>query len=82
MKVDFNNLRVQALRDFNSLVEVLNEHIKNDEVRINVCWLEKHIENLRMEIVTLACCYEDDNPEYRSVIDDVPEVKVFNPETE
>lgn len=81
MKVDFNNLRVQAMVDFNKLVSACNAHLEkdDDEVRIPVCVLAKKIEDLRQEIVVLACCYEENNPEYKSVIDEV-ELLVFNPD--
>lgn len=95
MEVNFDNLRLQTLNDYESLVRKLNDSIMpNDEyvdlgdgrstnlkgyVVISAYDIQKVLDNLRMEIISIACCYNKE-AEIEDVLPD-REIISFN-ETE
>lgn len=70
------------LQHYNSLVKTLNEGEVTDRkyIRLHIEEVENKLNDLRMDIVCCACCFDEDDPEnFRSVIDEVEEVE-FNPQ--
>lgn len=65
MKVDFNNLRLQACKNMNALIKLLNE--RNDDgiiQEIELYEIEDIIDNLRDNIVHIACTYDEGNDNF------------------
>lgn len=69
MEVDFNNLRISLIGNFNKLTERLNESAKNGEIAIDINLIERHLENLRSDIVTIGCLF-DPKLGFNCVLDD------------
>jgi hypothetical protein len=87
MKVDFNNLRVMALRNHDNLVDILNEHIdkETETVTVPVGYIEKTLEALRQHIGSIAMVYDEaQGGEFKDVFSEHypgdTGMKVFNPE--
>lgn len=93
MKVNFNNLRKQALYSYSRLVDKLNENIEqtrkdeNDPDCNRFWWLttddiQKDMDDLRSLLCTIACVYEPDDEEFADLSDVCDSISVFNPEKE
>lgn len=88
MKVDFNSLRIRALKAHDRLVETLNEHLTDSgaTVVVDADQIESDLNDLRELLCTLASTYEEGKPEFADVFSQhYPEGKgmaVFNPEPE
>jgi hypothetical protein len=57
MKVNFDNMRVQTVENYNRIVSGLNAHIEDGDLRMNedeLSVLGDHIDALRMNLVCLA----------------------------
>lgn len=84
MKVDFNNVRLKAINEYNALVKKLNGAICEDtdmnRVVIPVGDLQRTIDNLRDSIVTIGLAYDEGNEDLKCVLTDDMEVLEFNPE--
>jgi hypothetical protein len=86
MKVDFNNLRLKALKAHDSLIRTLNEHILSEgyTVHVDCDQIASDLEDLRQYIGGIAMVYEEGNDNFKNVFEDhYPEGKsmaVFNPE--
>lgn len=79
MTLDFNNLRINAANAYNDLVTVLNrERNERGLVKVYEEDLEEPLRDLRRMIGMIMCVYDDDNPEFRCVVDDV-EMITFAP---
>ena len=48
-----------------------NEKWYSGNVLINTDDLEKHIDHLRSCVYSLICCYEENNPEYKMLADEL-----------
>ena len=80
MKVDFNNLRINAANAYNDLVKVLNrERNGNGLVKVYEEDLEEPLRDLKSMIGAIMCVYEKDNPEFKDVVNEV-EMLNFAPE--
>ena len=87
MAVDLNNLRKQAVYSYGSLCKKLNNAIEaggiwSDRLVIDVDDIQSDMDDLRMHLVTLACCYLPDDDDFKEVIDEVGEIAAFNEEEE
>jgi hypothetical protein len=84
MKIDFNNVRIQALRNYNSLIKKLNESIVEDvdmnRVIIPVGDLERCLDLLRDNLIGIGLSYHETDPDLKCVIDDDTEILTFNPD--
>lgn len=61
MKVNFDNLRLNLIKDYNSLVKKLSAAIDGDnEVVINESEIKCELDSMRSLLVTLGCCYAPD----------------------
>lgn len=83
MQVNFNNLRVQAVQAYNRLTSTLNNYVNKEEgtiASIDTEAIQKDLDDLRQMLVTLACCYLEDDPNVKSVIDECGKIEVFNKE--
>jgi len=81
MNIDFNNVRVSAINNFNSLVRNLNTSIGcNGEIRIFKTTIERNIDNLRSALVGIGATYEKDNEDFKCVLDDNLKLEEFAPE--
>jgi hypothetical protein len=69
MKVDFDNLRISTIEDFNRLVRVIKNNPENGYVQIR--YLTHILEDLRSGLVGIACC-EDENGDFKEVISRAP----------
>ena len=86
MEVDFNSLRLQMAATWNRLASALNRDIRkcNNDGIIQV-WtddIQKDMDFMRQCIVSLCCCYMEDDPAVRDVSVEIGEFVVFNPEAE
>lgn len=85
MKVDFNSLRIRALKAHDRLVETLNEHLTDsgDTVVVDADQIESDLNDLRQYLGSIASVYEEGKPEFADVFSQhYPEGKgmaVFNP---
>ena len=79
-----NRARLELAKDFNDLVKYIEENTEtytsymgNEHTRINIDKdeLGQKFDNLRHWIVTLACTYEEGNPDFRNLADEIPVVK-------
>lgn len=57
MEVDFNNLRRSLIQNYNKLVETVANPDRVPEESYDL--IKKNLQHLRNDIVTLACCYDD-----------------------
>jgi hypothetical protein len=69
MNVDFNNLRKKIIKDYNALVDGLT--IAGD--------IKTHLDDLRTDIITLGCLYEEGNNECKCILDGSIDVKTYVP---
>lgn len=87
MKVNINNLRLQACNTYNSLVKALNINNETDwdgikRVKVDADIIEGDLNYLGQLIGTLACCYNDNDPDFIDVMDQVGSLEIFNSEEE
>lgn len=87
MKVNFNNLRKQAIYACDRITEKLNRAIdKEGTITIEAEDIQKEMDDLRMLIGSVACVFEENNEEFKDVYSEVfPEdkegrMKCFNDE--
>ena len=84
MEVNFNNLRIKMIRNYNSLIKTLNDAIVTDvdmdRVVAPVNDIKRTLDNLRDGIVTLGCLFEKDNDDCKCVLTDDMIVAEFMPE--
>lgn len=64
--VDFNNVRREALREYALLVGILSETRMNEIAQDR---LFRVMERLRFALCVIGLAYQDDDPEFTSVID-------------
>lgn len=83
MKIDFNNVRRVAIGAHDDLVKMLNDAIKPDgTIEINKEVIRRPLEQLRNTLVAIACTYQEDEPDFKCVLDDDKLVAVFDPQPE
>ena len=71
MKIDFNNVRITAINNFNSIVRGLNCNLKESGyVNIHKNEIERQIDGLRSALVGIGVTYEPDNEDFKCVLDD------------
>lgn len=78
MEVDFNNLRVQIAQTYNKIVARLNSHNTNRQIEIDTDILQKEFDFLRTALVSLCCCYLENDPDVRDVSEEVGKFLIFN----
>lgn len=80
MKVDFNNVRVQTVRNYNRLTEILNEKINSNGVieSFDADEIQGVIDALRTNLVIIAASFEDGNNDFIDVSENLTFVD-FNP---
>ncbi len=61
MKVNFNNLRRQAMNAYTRLIETLKENMDARVIRVTPEEIERPLDDLRLILAGIACCYEDGN---------------------
>lgn len=49
------------------------------DLLVSVDDLEEELDHLRMCVWSLVCCYEENNPEYKDLSDEVDSIESFNP---
>ena len=69
MKIDFNNVRIQAGNAYNIIAERLNEELK--EGNIEATLLQNAMDMLRSCLIGICCSYQEGDENCRSVIDEV-----------
>lgn len=100
MNVDLNNLRKQAAFTLDDIIKTLNDGIlpegetvyhgekkrwKGGNMIVSTEDLQKDLQYLRQLIYSLLCCYEEDNPLFQTVFEDVENnggLAHFNPNNE
>lgn len=74
MQVNFNNLRLNAIKDYNALIKTLNrglcEDIDMTRVVVPAEDIQRQLDNLRNDLVTLGCLEEPGNPDCQVVLTD------------
>jgi hypothetical protein len=76
MKVDFNNVRVQAGKAFNELMEKLEELPENEKE-----YLQNDIDELRMALACIIYSFSEGDEEFADVGDKI-KLKFFNEKPE
>jgi len=87
MKVDFNNLRLQTAFLLDNVIKTLNNgklpeenhaHVLLDDnthkignILVDYEDLDDDINELRMAVITLICCYEEGNDECANMYDEL-----------
>jgi hypothetical protein len=83
MEVDFNNLRVRALETYNELCKTLNLRMSknklNPYIQVDVWEIQEEMDQLRMMLYTMACCYIEGREDCKSMADEIGDVATFNP---
>ncbi len=79
MKVDFNQLRIDALVAYNHLTKQLNDHISGDTISIDTDLIDSEMRDLRNLLCVIAAVFEPEDNDFKSVIGDVGDILVFNP---
>ncbi len=78
MQIDFNNVRKQLMREFNSLTKILNSRIdKSDRpgssdyelVNLHAGDIKDRMDNIRRLIIAVCITYEENNPEFQAIQD-------------
>lgn len=89
MKVNFNNLRKQAVYSYDRLVDKLNNSISEDDwgrkvVQIDPEDIQEDLDDLRRLILSIAMVYDEGNPDFKDVTEEmnIENVKFFNNEEE
>ena len=86
MKVNFNNVRRQALLSFNEICKTLNNNIgkSNGEGMcvVAVEELKSHFDDLRNTLITICCTFQEDDEDFKCIVDDDTVIEEFNPEKE
>jgi hypothetical protein len=82
MKIDFNNVRKQALRSYSCLVNELNISTDGSAVgnmvRVPADSIKDHLDDLRSALVGIACTYEPDNSDFQCVLGEDQHIPLFN----
>jgi len=68
MDVDFNNLRKRMILDYNTLVNGLNTASVVIPLH-KFGYIKKHLEDLKTDLITLGCCYEEGNQDCKCILD-------------
>lgn len=90
MEVNFNNLRKQALYSYHRITEHLNEAKKEREkeghedgrILIDPEDIQRDMDDLRMQLFTIACTYMPDDEKFKDVSEEAGEIAWFNNEDE
>ena len=84
MKIDFNNVRLQALHEYNDLVLKLNKATtcSNGEkiVEISARHIQKDLQQLRQDLIAIASSYQEGDEDCKCVLEDDMTILEFNPE--
>lgn len=86
MKINFNNVRRQAVLNYEVLVKRLNNSIdENGNIVIPAHEIQRTMDNLRMMIGSIAACYDDTDENFKNIYEELfPEegqsLTCFNPE--
>lgn len=71
MKVDFNNLRVQALVHFDRLTGQLNSSIRDKKIGPTIVIdpeeIRNNMEQLRSLLLVIVCVHMKNDPEFKDV---------------
>ena len=86
MEVNFNNLRKQALRAYDSLVNKLNNSFidddNSDRIIINASDIQKDLDDLRQTIGFIAMCNDENDENFKDVYSEVygedVQMEIFN----
>jgi len=75
MEIDLNNARITLCNEYNSLVYVIQAIIDSGDVEIEEYYvknLKERLRSLRMTIAGIACSYDEGNPDFKDIIDQLP----------
>lgn len=79
MRIDFNNARKQAIWAYNRLTTKMNHNIRGTgEVEVMATVIQEDMDFLRNTLISIACSYDDGNPDFRDLSDDIGNVAEFN----
>ena len=83
MTVNFNNLRKQAVFSYDRLVKKLNQKIEDGNITIPVEDIQEELDDLRMQLMSIAMVYEEGNEDFKDLSDELPDdISYFNDEGE
>jgi hypothetical protein len=84
MKVNFNNVRLQAIFAYNRLVKKLNAEtarsVAGDIVKVYPEDIRPHLDDLHNTLATIGCTYEDGNDEFKCILTDDIKLENFYPD--
>jgi hypothetical protein len=70
MKIDFNNVRRQAIAAYSRVVRKLRAHTEGGQMSIDVCEIETDMDDLRSALVGIGATFEPGNAEFECVLTD------------
>lgn len=89
MKVNFDGLRTQLAYTYDKLAQALNNSIKeskkdygDDHIRIPPEEIQEEMDDLRIRIMVLCCCYEEGEDGFKDISEEVKPIAYFNPADE
>jgi len=68
MNIDFNHVRRQAVDAYGEVVKALKQGKDGHKITVELCWIERCLEDLRSALVGIACTYEEDNPDFAAIL--------------
>jgi predicted polyphosphate/ATP-dependent NAD kinase len=85
MQIDFNNIRLKTLTDYNELVTILNraicEDIDMNRVIIPVDDLHRILDKMKIDLIMIGCIKDDRIEDCKCIVIDDTNVKEFDPES-
>lgn len=83
MKINFNNVRKQAVFAYGRLVKELN-HCTNErgEIELHADQIQEHMEDLRQTLGSIAFTYIPNDDDFKDLADEVGDIPIFHPEPE
>lgn len=83
VKINFNNVRKQAVFAYGRLVKELNFATnERGEIELHADQIREHLSDLRGMLGAIAYTYIPDDPEFKDLADEIGEMPIFNPEPE
>lgn len=82
MKVNFNNVRLKAIRSYSRLCRTLNSEIHDGDLTVTPEEIQHDMDDLRDALVTIACCYQEGDEGFEDISDKIGDVPSFNEEPE
>jgi len=84
MDIDFNNVRRQAVNNYNSLVKKLNVATTSSGgagshwIEMSPMEIKEDLDNLRSTLAGIACTYEEGEPKFKDVLKEGEQLEIYH----